>query len=131
MLAWLGVRWVVGVARDIARAFKLPETKVVHVKDRAFNDRRYYIGNSKLASLGWKETTAWEEGLKKTIDCKLAGLGWKETTPWEEGLKKTIDWYMATKCDEYWQGDLESALKAHPVLLGTNIKPAPGVAAPL
>ncbi|WIA24138.1 hypothetical protein OEZ85_013733 [Tetradesmus obliquus] len=101
-------RSVLDVARDIARAFKLPKTKVVHVKDRAFNDRRYYIGNSKLASLGWKETTAWEEG-----------------------LKKTIDWYMATKCDEYWQGDLESALKAHPVLLGTNIKPAPGVAAPL
>jgi hypothetical protein len=38
---------------------------------------------------------------------------------------------MATKCDEYWQGDLESALKAHPVLLGTNLAPTPGVAAPL
>jgi hypothetical protein len=24
---------------------------------------------------------------------------------------------MSTKCDAYWQGDLESALKAHPVLL--------------
>jgi hypothetical protein len=30
---------------------------------------------------------------------------------------------MQTKCDNYWQGDLESALKAHPVLLGTNVNP--------
>lgn len=35
---------------------------------RAFNDRRYYIGSSKLAELGWKERTPWEEGLKKTIE---------------------------------------------------------------
>ncbi|KAF6250772.1 hypothetical protein COO60DRAFT_748723 [Scenedesmus sp. NREL 46B-D3] len=101
-------RSVLDVARDIARAFKLPEGKVVHVKDRAFNDRRYYIGNSKLHALGWSERTSWEEG-----------------------LRKTIDWYMATPCAEYWQGDLESALKAHPVLLGTNLAPTPGVAAPL
>jgi hypothetical protein len=39
--------------------------------------------------------------------------------------------YMATKCDEYWQGDLESALKAHPVLMGTNLAPTPGIAATL
>eukprot|EP00882_Tetradesmus_deserticola_P001046 GHRQ01001132.1.p1 GENE.GHRQ01001132.1~~GHRQ01001132.1.p1 ORF type:complete len:365 (+),score=185.19 GHRQ01001132.1:266-1360(+) len=101
-------RSVLDVARDIARAFKLPESKVVHVKDRAFNDRRYYIGNS-----------------------KLHGLGWSERTSWEDGLKRTIDWYMGTGCAEYWQGDLESALKAHPVLLGTNLAPTPGVAAPL
>jgi hypothetical protein len=37
-------------------------------QDRAFNDRRYYIGNSKLHSLGWQERTTWEEGLTKTID---------------------------------------------------------------
>ncbi|WIA34952.1 hypothetical protein OEZ86_013233 [Tetradesmus obliquus] len=101
-------RSVLDVARDIRRAFKLPESKVVHVKDRAFNDRRYYIGNSKLHALGWREHVSWEEG-----------------------LRKTIDWYLNTTCSEYWQGDLEAALKAHPVLVGTNIKPTPGVAAPL
>jgi UDP-glucose 4,6-dehydratase len=37
-------------------------------QDRAFNDRRYYIGNSKLHSLGWQERTTWDEGLRKTID---------------------------------------------------------------
>jgi hypothetical protein len=30
---------------------------------------------------------------------------------------------MATKCDEYWQGDLESALRPHPVLIGTSLTP--------
>lgn len=30
---------------------------------------------------------------------------------------------MQTQCGDYWQGDLESALKAHPVLLGTNVTP--------
>jgi UDP-glucose 4,6-dehydratase len=93
-------RTVKEVAMDIADAFKLPASKVVHVKDRAFNDRRYYIGSSKLGSLGWVERTTWEEG-----------------------LQKTIDWYMQTKCDDYWQGDLESALKAHPVILGTGVTP--------
>jgi dTDP-D-glucose 4,6-dehydratase len=38
------------------------------LQDRAFNDRRYYIGSSKLGSLGWVERTTWEEGLQKTID---------------------------------------------------------------
>ncbi|KAF8055288.1 RHM1 [Scenedesmus sp. PABB004] len=93
-------RSVLDVAKDIARAFDMPESKVVHVKDRAFNDRRYYIGNTKLEALGWREETTWEEG-----------------------LRKTIDWYMATKCDEYWCGDLESALRPHPVLLGSNLAP--------
>lgn len=38
------------------------------LQDRAFNDRRYYIGSSKLGSLGWRERTSWEDGLRKTID---------------------------------------------------------------
>lgn len=32
-------RTVVDVARDIAAIFKLPEDKIVHVNDRAFNDQ--------------------------------------------------------------------------------------------
>eukprot|EP00877_Chromochloris_zofingiensis_P000375 jgi/Chrzof1/10338/Cz04g38120.t1 len=56
------------------------------------------------------------------IGCdKLAALGWREATTWEEGLRKTIDWYLNTKCDVYWQGDLESALRPHPVLVGTAL----------
>ncbi len=33
-------RTVLDVASDVAKYFKLPQDKVVHVKDRAFNDRR-------------------------------------------------------------------------------------------
>lgn len=91
-------RTVLDVAHDIASAFNLPTSKVTHVKDRAFNDRRYYIGSDKLAALGWKESVTWEEG-----------------------LKKTIDWYLATNCEEYWQGDLEAALRPHPLLVGSSL----------
>ena len=58
-------RTVVDVARDIAKSFGLPVAKIIHVKDRAFNDRRYYIGSDKLAALGWREETGWEDGLKR------------------------------------------------------------------
>ncbi|PNH01273.1 putative rhamnose biosynthetic enzyme 3 [Tetrabaena socialis] len=86
-------RSVLDVARDIANVFGINRNKVIQVKDRAFNDRRYYIGSSKLAALGWKDSTSWEEG-----------------------LKKTIDWYMGLKdMETYWVGDLEMALKPHPV----------------
>ncbi|GLC33613.1 Rhm1p [Pleodorina starrii] len=88
-------RSVLEVARDIARMFNLPEDKVVFVKDRAFNDRRYYIGSAKLAALGWKERTTWEEGLKKTVD-------------WYVGLKNM---------DDYWAGDIEMALRPHPIVV--------------
>ena len=32
-------RTVLSVARDIGKYFNLPESKIIHVKDRAFNDR--------------------------------------------------------------------------------------------
>ncbi|PNW86369.1 hypothetical protein CHLRE_02g083800v5 [Chlamydomonas reinhardtii] len=87
-------RSVKEVAKDIAKFFNLPESKVVNVRDRAFNDRRYYIGSNKLGALGWTERTSWEDG-----------------------LKKTIDWYInLPNRDEYWAGDVEMALKPHPVV---------------
>jgi hypothetical protein len=58
------------------------------VKDRAFNDQRYFI-----------------------CDQKLAGLGWTERTSWEEGLKVTIDWYLKNGFSSYWEhGDVEVLL---------------------
>jgi dTDP-D-glucose 4,6-dehydratase len=48
-------RCVLDVARDIAKIFDMPESKIVHVKDRAFNDQRYFICDKKLAQLGWVE----------------------------------------------------------------------------
>jgi UDP-glucose 4,6-dehydratase len=94
-------RTVLDVAKDILKAVggdgavsAAKSSKIQHVRDRAFNDRRYYIGSDKLAALGWREETGWEEG-----------------------LKKTIEWYLGTEgIEDYWQGDLESALRPHPVL---------------
>lgn len=38
------------------------------IKDRDFNDKRYFISNEKLLSLGWKPKTNIHDGLKKTIE---------------------------------------------------------------
>lgn len=86
-------RSVLSVAQDIASYFGAPLNKIVYVRDRAFNDRRYFI-----------------------CDKKLAALGWKESVSWEEGLRRTIDWYvMKGSKQEYWDnGDLEAALQPHP-----------------
>ncbi|KAK9802929.1 hypothetical protein WJX73_009124 [Symbiochloris irregularis] len=91
-------RNVVAVANDIAKIFGLPENKITHVRDRAFNDRRYYICDNKLASLGWKERTTWEDG-----------------------LKRTVDWYLAHGFKNYWNNtDVEAALAPHPVMQSTQ-----------
>jgi len=48
-------------------------------------------------------------------DKKLAALGWKEQTSWQDGLRKTIDWYLANGFGDYWEnGDIENALRPHP-----------------
>lgn len=36
-------RTVADVAQDIAKIFKLNSDKITNVRDRAFNDRRYYL----------------------------------------------------------------------------------------
>lgn len=75
-------RSVTSVTRDICRAFNLSyDDYVTHVSDRAFNDRRYYIGYDKMKALGWEAYVTWEEGLRKTID-------------WYVGLENV---------DTYWQ----------------------------
>ncbi len=50
-------------------------------------------------------------------DNKLNTLGWREKTSWEDGLKKTIDWYLQHGFKEFWDnGDVEAALQPHPVM---------------
>lgn len=92
-------RTVFEVARDICRVFNLnPDEKIKKVRDRAFNDRRYYI-----------------------CDKKLAELGWKEKVSWEEGLRRTVDWYVTYGVPSYWDnGTIETALQAHPSLQTTK-----------
>ena len=85
-------RTVLDVATDIASIFDSPTDRITHVRDRAFNDQRYFI-----------------------CDRKLAALGWTEKTPWAVGLRTTVDWYLKHGFSSYWEhGDVENALRAHP-----------------
>lgn len=44
---------------------------IYYVKDRNFNDTRYFIGSSKLEALGWHPSVDFKIGLRKTVDwCK-------------------------------------------------------------
>lgn len=47
---------------------------VMHVPDRAFNDRRYFVDSSKLESLGWSQKVDWHEGLVRLHNLNLALL---------------------------------------------------------
>jgi dTDP-glucose 4,6-dehydratase len=53
-----------------------PWSLVRHVEDRPGHDRRYAMNGSKLAALGWRPRTSFEEGLSKTIDWFLANEPW-------------------------------------------------------
>ncbi|CAG9462698.1 unnamed protein product [Pedinophyceae sp. YPF-701] len=80
------------VAEDVRRMCR-SKSKVKYVEDRAFNDRRYFISDEKLMSLGWSVRTSWEQGLHRT---------------WE--------WYRE-KGFAYWDRlKLEVALQPHPTL---------------
>jgi dTDP-glucose 4,6-dehydratase len=43
------------------------EGDIQRVKDREFNDQRYWITNAKIKGLGWKPSVDLKEGLQKTI----------------------------------------------------------------
>lgn len=46
-------------------------SKVIFVRDRDFNDCRYFLNNSKLKELGWVEKIPFADGLKSTIQWYL------------------------------------------------------------
>jgi dTDP-D-glucose 4,6-dehydratase len=54
-----------------------------HVMDRPFNDRRYAVNSAKLMSLGWAPRTAFEEGLKITVEWyrKYGETWWGDVSP--------------------------------------------------
>ena len=85
-------RTVLSVAHDIGNALGKDTTDLVlHVQDRKFNDRRYFIDCSKLLALGWTEQISWKEG-----------------------LKETINWYSCNDQNSGYWGNLSGALIAHP-----------------
>ena len=124
------------VANDIAKIFGLPSKKISHVRDRAFNDRRYYICDDKLWRLGRASPLAgiiarlwplahpvllkhciWQQGTRHTTKLHLLCCsGWVERTSWEEGLQRTIKFYLQLPKD-YWNArDVEQALAPHPIM---------------
>ena len=44
------------------------EDNIIYVKDRNFNDKRYFVNYDKLTSLGWEQTIDINEGLSKTYE---------------------------------------------------------------
>jgi dTDP-glucose 4,6-dehydratase len=53
-----------------------PWSLVRSVPDRPGHDRRYALDGSKLAALGWRNRTAFADGLASTIDWFLANEAW-------------------------------------------------------
>ncbi|KAM2489457.1 hypothetical protein PS1_046451 [Malus domestica] len=85
-------RRVVDVAKEICHLFSLnPDTHVKFVKNRPFNDRRYFLDDQTLKNMGWSERTSWKEGLRKT-------MGWYVKNP-------------------QWWGDVSGALLPHPRMI--------------
>jgi UDP-glucose 4,6-dehydratase len=80
-------RTVLDIGRELAERFGVP---IVHVRDRAFNDSRYFIASQKLQDLGWTQRVSWREG-----------------------LEKTIKWYLAGNAEKRWAAGWESALVPH------------------
>jgi len=63
------------VERLLARLDK-PWSLVRHVEDRPGHDRRYAMDGSRLAALGWRPTTSFEDGLARTVDWYVANQPW-------------------------------------------------------
>ena len=53
-----------------------PWSLVRQVEDRPGHDRRYAMDGSKLATLGWRPTTAFKDGLAATVDWYRANEAW-------------------------------------------------------
>lgn len=88
-------RTILSVAQDICNVVgRNAKEAIMHVRDRAFNDRRYFIDCSKLLALGWVQ--------KKS---------------WDEGLRDTVQWYCTQDLSSYW-ADFKSALQPHPLAGG-------------
>jgi dTDP-glucose 4,6-dehydratase len=53
-----------------------PWSLVRHVEDRPGHDRRYAMDGAKIAALGWRPRTSFEEGLAATVEWFVANEPW-------------------------------------------------------
>jgi dTDP-glucose 4,6-dehydratase len=71
------------VVKTILRELGKPESLIQFVADRPGHDRRYAIDPTKIQKeLGWEPTTAFDDGIKRTIEWYLKNKPW-----WEHILK--------------------------------------------
>ncbi len=67
------------VVRTILAHLSKPERLITYVKDRAGHDLRYAIDPTKISTqLGWEPETAFEIGMKKTIEWYLENRAWMD-----------------------------------------------------
>lgn len=65
------------VVKIILQALNKPESLITYVKDRPGHDMRYAIDPAKIHNeLGWLPATAFQEGIKKTIEWYLENKSW-------------------------------------------------------
>ena len=67
------------VVKTILGHLGKPESLITYVKDRAGHDLRYAIDPTKISTeLGWEPETAFDIGMKKTIDWYLENSQWMD-----------------------------------------------------
>ncbi len=72
----------IDVVKTVLSLLSKPESLITFVKDRAGHDLRYAIDPAKISTeLGWKPETAFDDGMKKTVEWYL------ENTEWIEEIK--------------------------------------------
>ncbi len=88
-----------------------PWTLVHEVEDRPGHDRRYAMDGAKLAALGWRPQTTFEEGLARTVDWFVANESWWRAT-------RSGDW------DAYYERQYGARLASAQPAAATD-RPAP------
>lgn len=69
----------IDLIKELLTILNKPEELITFVKDRPGHDLRYAIDSSKIQNeLGWKPTTSFEEGLRKTVNWYINHEEWIE-----------------------------------------------------
>ena len=103
-----------------------PWSLVREVEDRPGHDRRYAMDGTKLAALGWRPETTFEEGLASTVDWFRANEAW-----WRAARSGDWDgWYQRQYSRRLAGGRAAAALAGSPVVGGepAEVLPPVGIA---
>ena len=70
---------------------------VRNVEDRAGHDRRYSLDTTKIRSLGWQPGSAWDQGVRATIDWYRDNRDWWEPIKRSGGFREYYDKQYAAR----------------------------------